>query len=200
MKRKVLGIGAVVLILSLVLVATVGAVGTGAWFTDTATSGNNIITAGTLDLTVDGSNDAILPAEISATKLAPGAWDNLGHATLTNIGNLPGQLSFKVKNIANTENGITAPETAAGDVTAVLGELGPKISLSIQENAAPWTRYTAMSSFADGAVLSTQGRILQPGESIQVVFYVTWAQTSDDNLAQGDSVTFDLEINLAQIH
>lgn len=189
--------GAAILLVAFMVVGVVSMDTTGAWFKDTTTAQNNTITAGTLDLTVNGENTVTMSDLIFGSKLVPGAWDNLGHANIKNTGNTPGKLSFSIKGVVNNENSIGQPEAAAGDTSANMGELSSKLKLSIQENVAPWTRYTAML-MSNGQ--TAEGRILNPGEEIQVVFYVTWGSTSNDNIAQGDSVEFDLEINLNQIH
>lgn len=57
-----------------------GLVGTGAWFSDTATSADNIITTGTLDLQVSGE-------PFKATDLAPGEeYSEMGTFCVENIG------------------------------------------------------------------------------------------------------------------
>ena len=198
MKKKL----AIILPIIIVVLAFMvwGATATGAWFLDQEKSVGNKIIAGSLDLKVNGADDPI-PAKINATNIKPGAWDNVGNVTLSNAGTIPGKLTFKIDNIVNLENGILEPEANAGDVTAAVGELGPKIGLSLQENVSPWTRYTIMNGLADGATLTTEGRVLNPGESIQIVFYCVWtADGTADNMAQGDEVDFDITFQLEQIH
>lgn len=198
--KRILTIAAV-LTLAMALIIGYTAIPSAAYYKDTSPIQGNIVTGGTLDLLVNGQDSAT--GLIHADKIAPGAWDNIGHATFKNNGNLPGQLSFTLKDIVNSENEITQPERDAGDTTSDVGELGAKLNLSIQENVAPdYTRYPIINGLVakDPTLLTTQGRILQPGESITVIFYMTWPSTGNDNLAQGDSVNFTVAANLDQVH
>jgi predicted ribosomally synthesized peptide with SipW-like signal peptide len=192
-------------VLALTLVLLIGTMGTGAWFKDTGTSHGNMITAGTLDLTIDGSNNAIVSAKMGADKLAPGQYAGLGVVKLTNTGNLPGKLSASIFNIKNLENGITGPEVAAGDTDSI-GDLGPMLSIIVKQNYAPYDNFQYMTGLSDGKTLyalhmgGTPDITIQPGETLEFQLNAQWVATDNDNIAQGDSVEFDLCFTLDQIH
>ncbi|MDF2531706.1 MAG: Camelysin metallo-endopeptidase [Clostridia bacterium] len=85
-------------IISLVLVALMGfgtAIGTFAWFTSTATSNNNVFTAGTIALDVNGQTDGSFDIALNNSGLVQpgdiltGGDNGIAMITVKNNGNLP---------------------------------------------------------------------------------------------------------------
>jgi len=109
--KKILGMGT----LMIVLLATVGG-GTWAWFQDTETSADNSLTAGTLDLNVNGGNTAA--ATFTLANLAPG--DNgTAYGALANVGSLEGELDMSLTNVVNVGgSGDTEFEDGSGNLGA----------------------------------------------------------------------------------
>jgi len=185
-----------------------GAVGTGAWFKDRATAQSGSILAGTLDLTVDGSNAATpVPITVSATKFAPGSGAYIGSFKVKNIGNIDGTLKAEFANKVDAENTITPPESLFGDTTAA-GELSSQVSVYVTTTnlgtgsvSIPYVTVPAGSPsrgfwYIDPNVSTS----LNAGIEKTVYVYAYWPADGDaDNLAQGDSVTFDINLILTQV-
>lgn len=111
MKRSILALALVALVAS----ATYGS--TRANFYDTETSEDNNLTAGTLDLTVDGEDYPLgVVFEADEEYVVPGETYNLGCVELENVGTIDGLLSLKILNPVSNENGIMEPEEEDGDL------------------------------------------------------------------------------------
>lgn len=193
-------------LLTIVAVAAIAVGATGAYYSDSETSTGNSITAGTLDLQVGGQDDPNV-ANITLTNVKPSApWTTqLGQGfTLTNVGSVGGTVTATVKNLVNYENSCIEPEVSAGDVTcgAAEGELG---SLLVHTgwalNQAPWGGFGpafANLDAANGVAVTDVNLHLNPGESKSYYFNNYWDTSASDNLAQGDSVSYDVEFVLNQ--
>lgn len=183
----------------MVSAATFGA--TQALFSDEETSSGNTFTAGTLDLTVDGKNGDEVATRYTLTNWKPGDDKNVGQIKIKNSGSVDGKYWIEIKNVVNHENGCIEPEsddTTCGDTE---GELGSKISGYFQENISPWRHLNpAFSSIdaAEGVRMETSIGTLAAGEERPFVLYAKWLPTGTDNLAQGDSVSFDIVFHLEQ--
>ena len=179
-----------------------GLISTGAWFSDTATTSENNLVAGTLDLLINGQDDAVQTYKIA--NLSPGAWDLTGQAVLKNDGTIAGQLWFEITNVRNLDNGCSNPEIKAGDTTCGLGtdqgELGSLVKASFQANVDPWTRYGGGNVIDASIGQRVDVTELAPGQSYPLVVYVVWPSSASDNLAQTDSVIFDVVFHLDQVH
>lgn len=113
--KKILGLT----VAAMMVMAMVGA-GTWAFFNDTETSSANILSAGTLDLTLDGGNDDVQLLTASIGDIYPGDSGN-ATAVLKNIGSLAGELEIEFSAIANTEStGTTGTSTATGTTTTMI--------------------------------------------------------------------------------
>ncbi len=113
--------------------------GTYSLFNDTETSNGNTLTAGTLDLTVDGQDDPNV-MNITVSNMKPG--DDTGYYkwVLKNVGTLPGNLSVTFSVIINNENGINEPEQAAESqpyAHPTDGELGQYLKPGIHPDDIP---------------------------------------------------------------
>lgn len=171
---------ALVILLGTIAVLVYGMFGSGAWFTSTATSTDNKLTAATLKLEVDGVNSVARTYVLDNIK--PGDWALAGQAPLKNVGTLPGKLWFEIVNVTPSD-----------------GPLGALVYPKFQQNVAPWTRFGG-----DKVInLSVGERVdimeLAAGESIPIVAYFSWPQGPNDNSAQGASLTFDVIWHLDQI-
>ncbi|MEE8413815.1 MAG: TasA family protein, partial [Dehalococcoidales bacterium] len=144
--KKILG-------LTIVALMVMGLVGGGTWayFSDPETSTGNILTAGTLDLNIDGGDVNV--TILSLTNAAPG--DSGGNsATLANVGNLAGELDITLVTIASDEVSDEEPEVEAGDVTGFAldpgaGELDANIWLAF------WLDYEAGGSWSANDIYLT---------------------------------------------
>jgi spore coat-associated protein N len=121
-----------VLIFSALLVLGLASGGTWAFFTDTESSTNNSIIAGTLDLRV-GAADPCTESIDLGYQIQPGMNGNAADWTVTNLGSINGSLKVTIGSITNNENTRTEPEEAAGDTTsgAAEGELGDFVDIAV---------------------------------------------------------------------
>lgn len=195
-------------LLTIALVSVVAIGATKAWFSDTETSVGNTITAGTLDLKV-GGQDYPTVAHITQTNIAPAApWTTQrGQGFhLTNAGTVAGTVTATVKNLVDYENGLGEPEANAGDITggATEGELsGLLIHTQWLLNQAPWGAIApgfASLQASAGVPVTGANFHLNPGESKDVYFQLYWDTSPNDNLAQSDGVSYDVEFVLNQDH
>jgi predicted ribosomally synthesized peptide with SipW-like signal peptide len=194
---------------SLLVITAVAAIATGAtsaYFSDTETSTGNTFTSGTLDLTVDNQNDPLV-VHITRSGLIPYPhWSHSygGQWVLKNNGNIPGKFSMEIKNIQNLENSCIEPETTAGDVTCGAGidqgELGGQMFGKWLRNASPWGGWGStfsLSNASEGSIV--MGDTLNPGDTVPVYLDLEWDTAANNNLAQGDSLSFDIVFHLDQV-
>jgi spore coat-associated protein N len=149
---------------------------TSGYFSDAEASSDNTITAGTLDLTVNGGNVDVTAVTIS--NVAPGD-TNVGNLdeddeliptdriALVNVGSLPGELNIKVLAIRNIEStGDTEYEQDGGD-----GELGANTQLRL------WIDRNNDGIFDDGddVVLLSDGTF----STAMADFDTAWAMIDD---------------------
>lgn len=202
MKRgMIFKIGAVTLSLAIILVGSFGAIGTGAWFSDVEASTGNVLTAGTLDLTVDGSNNNAV--KFTVNPFVPG---NQPTATylLKNEGDITGYLDLHSIKVIDFENGIIEPESSAGDITPDVGELSGIVGITIYNDV------DKDGYFSTGDVKIYDGMInglasdydtniaIAAGETVKLNVVINWWTTENDNLAQSDSTTIDMGFELGQ--
>lgn len=189
-------------VLTIALVVTVVTGATVANFFDAETSTGNTFTAGSLDLKTNDTDGTT--ASYTLTNMKPGDWNLAGQVVLKNAGSVNGTLWYEITNVQNYENGCLEPETEAGDVTCGTeddqGELGDLVKASLQANVSPWTRYPAAPTTINAAEgVRYDIGTLNAGQTLPVVLYGVWTAGSTDNIAQGDSVTFDIVFHLEQI-
>ena len=205
-----------ILVSLIALILVLGLVGGGSFasFSDTETSLGNTFTAGTLDLegtvtqvVTAGSGDVTFDNEGGnfawiVTDVAPGSagkdvW------TLTNIGSLPGDLSFTVSSIINNDNDLTEPESDV-DTTGGNGEgeLGANV------NVVLWIDLNASGSMDSGESLYTGDLNGMAGDYPDVKAFAAddsvdimlgWGIVSNvGNVIQSDSASFEIEFVLDQ--
>ncbi len=219
MRRKLIAVGVAVL-----GVALLGTGGTYAAFSDSEQAAPVLVEAGRLDLTLGtGSGTELQP--VTFANMVPGPAPTTGSyapsarnylVRLTNDGTLPGRARWASRGVAERENGCIAPETAAGDRSCGrgdrAGELGDQLRLtfSLLPNAdctgvpgvVPPESYppTDARGFRDIKPGGAGPRlVLKPGESRCVRVDAYFPSTADNNLAQGDSSTFQLSFRLDQL-
>ncbi|MBS4031501.1 MAG: SipW-dependent-type signal peptide-containing protein [Clostridiales bacterium] len=101
------------LVISLMVIALAAALiggATMAWFSDSHVSTPNTFAAGTLDLKVDGQDQAV---GVSLTNMAPGDTSSYYKWVLKNDGTLPGKLSVNFSPINNNSNIMNEPKAIA---------------------------------------------------------------------------------------
>lgn len=196
-----------------ITIALVGSIGTGAWFTDQETSEGNTLTAGTLDLKVDGEDNPGL-SKITIEDVKPG--DTVYHYwVLKNTGSIDGQPSISFQNIVNFENDILEPESNAGDTTTEEGELGGFMYVMVKwrqpVGSGTWNTIkivpfgnTFINYLAGPYGLGENGGsaipVLSQDEEVEIEFRTWWHVRADDNMGQSDSVEFDVIFDLEQVH
>lgn len=186
---------------------------TRALFSDTETSASNTITAGTLDLAVDGENgeafDAITVANVGDTGTDAGEkeW------TIQNVGTVPGTLGFGVTSITNEENGCNEPELETEPACEAdnNGELGAATTVVIkvdtdndgdydeEDVVATGTLATAnQASF--GTQWNTNAAVTIPANSTQKV-KMFWSNDPQayGNEIQSDTLAFQAQFTLTQV-
>lgn len=195
------------ILLSLVMLGATSILAIGAttaFFSDTEISSGNTITAGTLDLKLDGVDNPTT-AKFDITNAKP---EDQPKRTfiLKNAGSILGHLKISEVTLTNLENTLTEPEDEAGDTTADVGELADVIDLTI------FVDYSGDGWVDAGEPIVFSGKVkdlptaapitltsLAAGSEVHVEFIMNWfTATPGNNLAQGDSILFDIEFTLSQ--
>ena len=201
--KKILG-----LTIAALLVMGMVTGGTWAYFSDTESSVNNSLTAGTLDLNIDGGNVAVTTFSVSA--VGPGQSGN-GSSILANVGSMDGELDVTFSAITNT------PGAGGGEFEGGAGELGGVALIAVYidvDQSATWTAgdiglksdgttYNPPTALDYATINSYDSDIFDAVETLATLaaddFIVLWqVPTSGDNTIQGDSVSFDVTFTLEQ--
>jgi predicted ribosomally synthesized peptide with SipW-like signal peptide len=209
--RKILGLT----VAALLVMGLVGG-GTWAYFSDTESSTGNTLSAGTLDLNINGANSAVTMFTVS--NLYPGDSDS-AYATLSNAGNLAGELDITLSSITNTES-TGSTEYEQDSVNGSSGELGAYLEIAI------YIDVNENDSYDDGSDigLDSDGNIYTSGSldydvinaydsadyddiytgtmanGVSDKFYIAYnlPTSVSDNNCQGDEVGFSVTFTLQQ--
>jgi predicted ribosomally synthesized peptide with SipW-like signal peptide len=177
---------------------------TRAYLSDTETSSDNLVTGGTLNLTVDNQEGAAV-AHVTFANVVPAVqWlgAEYNHQwVLKNVGTVAGNVTYSIKNIRNLENTCNTPEIVALDATCGAGtdqgELGSQFKLLFQLNQAPYG-YNQEIYPVSTASFTPAAYHLNPGETKAIYLRSWWINAANNNLAQSDSLEFDIEFKLDQ--
>ena len=200
--KKIVGLTIAVLL----IIGLVGA-GTYAYFSDTESSTNNTLTAGTLDLNIDGGNIAV--TTFTASAVAPGD-SGSGNSTLANVGSMSGELDVTTSAVTNTPG-------AGGEFGGGSGELGASAQIAmyldidqsgswnagdigLQSDGTTYSFPTALNyDVIDNYASETWNAIETMANAASDDIIVNWqVPASADNSIQGDSVSFDITFTLEQ--
>ncbi|GAA0652573.1 TasA family protein [Salarchaeum japonicum] len=179
-------------VLASLLVISLAAAGAGAgtmaYFSDTETSTDNTVSAGTLDLQLDDGDSDVTLVEVS--EAAPG---DSGSTTLnvSNNGTIDGTLSIDF-DVSSAENGIVEPEEGV-DNSPSDSELPENLQVKLTSDDAPnvgWVNASDLGTYSEFATL-------EAGEEVE--YTVEWRIVSDaGNEIQSDSATVNATITLDQ--
>jgi spore coat-associated protein N len=188
---------------------------TQALFSDTETSASNTFAAGTLDMTVDGQNGTAFESinvdniGVDGTVTGEKEW------TIRNAGTVPGNLTFRLNSITNTENGCNEPELVTEPACAAdaLGELGAATTAVVKidtdndgnydEEDAVVTSTLATSNQGQYATQwnTNAGTVAVPaGATVKVK--MNWANdpATYGNEIQSDGLSFQAQFDLTQVN
>ncbi len=132
------------LLSSITIAAAASLLGAGIYarYSDTETSADVLVTAGSINLEVGGTAAS---TDYSVDNAYPGYETGTGHGfVLMNTGTLPGELHvFLVKDVDN-ENSLVEPETDSPDLDGVGGEIDSFLNVNVDGNSfgydgtVPW--------------------------------------------------------------
>lgn len=201
--KKILG-------LTLAAVLVIAAVGGSTWayFSDTESSANNTLSAGTMDLNINGGNSAVTTFSVSSA--APGDSGN-GSSILANAGNMSGELDILFSAVTNTGG------AGGGEFEDGVGNLGAVAQIAVyidvdssntwssgdiglKSDATTYAHPTALNyDFINNYGGDTWDAIETMAAAASDKFVVAWQlPTSAGNNIQGDSVSFDITFTLEQ--
>jgi predicted ribosomally synthesized peptide with SipW-like signal peptide len=158
MLKKTIG-----LVLACIIIVAVTAGGTWAYLSDTGSRTGNVISTSTLNLQVGAADPLVTPFSIGDVK--PGSQGNASTWAIINNGSISGRFSVAFSTISNQENFRSEIETAAGDITDGVGELGGllKIVIWMDTGTSGWSSgdyYLDPSSASLSPVSWTSGSTL----------------------------------------
>lgn len=201
--KKIVGLA----IAAFMIITMVGG-GTWAYFSDTESSTNNSLSAGTLDLNVDGGDAAV--TTFSVSDVAPGD-SGSDNTTLANAGSLSGELDISTSAITNTPGG-GGTEYEGGS-----GELGANAQIAMYvdvDQSDDWssgdiglksdnTTYNHPTALDYATIDSYDTKSWDAVETMAASgadnFVVMWqVPTGTGNDVQGDSISFDITFVLEQ--
>jgi predicted ribosomally synthesized peptide with SipW-like signal peptide len=215
----------IVLSLAGLILLSLTAAGTWAFFNDTETGSENSLSAGTLNLQV-GADDP-MSESITLDNIQPGDADNLASWAVSNTGSLAGEFAVSVNTVSNAENGCSEVETASGDPGNGEGELGGLLTLALWMDSGNngWSdgdyyldpsggslvqvAWTDGSGLPDEAYFTVDDFSQKESSNLQLILpnstpgnfrvdFIFPDNGSADNQAQSDSCTFDIEFSLNQ--
>jgi spore coat-associated protein N len=202
--KKILGLT----LAALVTIALIGG-STWAYFSDVESSTNNSLTAGVLDLNIDGDNEAV--TTFSVTGKAPGDSGN-GSSTLTNVGDFGGELDITFSTITNVAG--TVGEYQGGADLGGVAEMA--VYLDINQSASWDTGDIGLKSsdnshFTNSGSIPLDWAVINDYGSKKFDAVETMAADAADDLVlewripteagnsiQGDSVSCNVTITLEQ--
>lgn len=201
--KKILGLT----LAALVTIALIGG-STWAYFSDVETSTNNSLTAGTLDLNIDGANDAV--TTFSVTGKAPGD-SGSGSSILSNIGDFAGELDVTFSAVTNIGgSGGTEFEDGSGDLGAAAtlaayidvdqsgtwtsGDIGLKSDATTYNHPAALD-YAIINNYANDNFDAVETLAASAADNLILAWSIP---TSATNSIQGDSVSCNVTITLEQ--
>jgi len=201
--KKILGLT----IAAFLVMALVGG-GTWAYFSDPETSTDNSLTAGTLDLNINGGNTAV--TTFSATNVAPGD-SGSGSSVLANVGSLSGELDISFSVITNT------PGAGGTEYEGGSGELGGEAEIAVYidvDQSGDWSsgdiglksdsttyshptalNYATIDSYGSDSWDAVETMAAPASDNFTILWRVP---TTAGNDIQGDSVSFDVTFILEQ--
>jgi len=201
--KKILGLT----IAAFLVMALVGG-GTWAYFSDPETSTDNSLTAGTLDLNINGGNTAV--TTFSATNVAPGD-SGSGSSVLANVGSLSGELDISFSVITNT------PGAGGTEYEGGSGELGGEAEIAVYidvDQSGDWSsgdiglksdsttyshptalNYATIDSYGSDSWDAVEAMAAPASDNFTILWRVP---TTAGNDIQGDSVSFDVTFVLEQ--
>jgi spore coat-associated protein N len=199
-----------IVILSVAVLVIIGLVsaGTYAYFSDTESSTNNVLTAGTLDLNIDGGNVAVTTFTVSSA--APGD-SGFGSSTLANVGTMDGELDVTTSAVTNT------PGAGGTEYEGGSGELGANAQIAMYidvDQSGTWnagdiglqsdgTTYSFPTALNYDVINNYASETWNAVETMGILasddIIVNWqVPTGAGNDIQGDSVSFDISFILEQ--
>ena len=206
-RRRVLG--------GMATIGAAGAVGAGTWSRFTDEENKQVtVSAGTLDLTVDGYNGETV--EVNGGPLKNGGkFEDC--ETLKNIGNVAGDtliVELPTDGLVDYENGLEEPEegidTTGGDPGAGRGELSQYLSIkgSIGCVDSPCTPHANGAQYGYVPLNQALGYPIEvpvdmgKNDECQLCFTVKlseeYVDSDNANDAMGDSTQFDIDLTLEQ--
>jgi spore coat-associated protein N len=215
--RKILG-----LTLAAMLVLALAGIGTWAFFSDVESSSGNILTAGSLDLTIDGGNSDVQLLTSSIGNIVPGDSGNAS-CVLANVGTIAAELDIAILNLTNDT--VTTVDCEDDDGTDDGGDLGEEVDMvlwidadesgdfsdgDIELNHTGANAYNASTNTTldmvaidnyDGVSWDAAFASLDEngGTNPAVTFKLDWdLPDATDNSIMTDTVTFDIEFTLEQ--
>lgn len=182
-RRRVLG-G----IVTLGAAAAAAGAGTAALLSDTESSTDNTVAAGTLDLAVDGQHQAVTTVDVAG--VAPGD-SGSGSTTLENVGDVNGYLDVAFGTAANGEGQNPDAETDTADP----GDLGSVLEVTVSVGGTE-VRSGTFDQVFDG----TEADLNEPlAAGATTDLTLAWSLPSTvGNDVQGDVVSGDLTFELGQ--
>jgi predicted ribosomally synthesized peptide with SipW-like signal peptide len=203
--KKIIGLS----VAALLIVGVITGV-TFAYFSDTESSVNNTLTAGVLDLNIDGGNIAVTTLNVSAAE--PGA-SGSASSTLSNVGSMAGELDIETSVVTNT-GAVSGTSEYADDSGDLGGVAQIAMYLDIDQSGGVTAGDIGLQS--DGTTYDPTGGLdydvvdNYASETWDAVIASMLASASDDiiilwqvpttadNSIQGDSVEFDITFTLEQ--
>ena len=201
--KKILG-----LTITAVLVIGIIGGGTFAYFSDTESSANNTLTAGTLDLNIDGGDLAVTTLDVS--DVAPGD-SGADNSTLANVGSMLGELDISTSAVTNTPGaGGTEHEGGSGELGAnaelamyidvdqsgdwSAGDIGLK-SDNTTYNHPTGLDYAIFDNYASLSWNATENMSASAADDFMMLWQVPVGAGND---IQGDSVSVNITFVLEQ--
>jgi spore coat-associated protein N len=203
--KKIIGLS----VAALLIIGIIGGA-TFAYFSDTESSVDNTLTAGILDLNIDGGNVAVTTLTVSAAE--PGA-SGSASSTLSNVGSMAGELDIATSVVTNT-GAVSGTSEYADDSGDLGGVAQIAMYLDIDQSGGVTAGDIGLQS--DGTTYDPTGGLNYDivdnyaSENWNEVITSMVASASDDiiilwqvptgagNSIQGDSVEFDITFTLEQ--
>lgn len=187
--------------LIIVVAAAMIGMGTYAYFVDTETSNDNTLTAGVLELTIDGVNDNVV--KFTVPKMVP---DNQVQKSwvLKNEGNINGYLDISSLVVTSLENTRWEAEEEAGDTTTDVGELAGILGFRLYNDVdkdgyfSTGDYYIHSGHFSDAASEYNENLLIPAGNEVRITAIIDWWRTDIDSQAMSDSVQLDMTFELGQ--